>query len=476
MTELTVRYISWLVVASVATSIAAAYAALTLADRMRASATRWQRRAWLLEGSVALGGGIWSMHYLGMLAVQLPVEVRYYWPTVVLSALMAVAASGVVLDQISHTDSSQRRLAISALLMAAGIGGMHYTGMAAMRSRAMEMYQPWGIALAVVAAGTFAWVSLFVAARATCCTRCRKILRRVLAALLMGAGIAAMHYIAMATVSFHDMGAEPSMAHTLRVGSLGESGVGLVTAFVLIGTLVGAAFDERRITSLREAHEQLRKAHEQLSEANEQLRQINEELEFTQQELLRSQASLCEMNVDLNEISIRDGLTGVFNRRQFDRMLTTEFLRAARREGPIALLMIDVDFFKKLNDAHGHQHGDECLKQIGKMLGEVPKRGYDTVARYGGEEFTLLMPEASVEGACRKAEDIRQKALGLKLANEGNPATGGIVSLSIGVCVMWPQAGDHPDILLHEADTALYRAKRQGRNRVEMAGCGTEAA
>ena len=477
MSELTVRYLPWLVVASVATSIAAAYAALTLADRMRASTTVWQRRAWLAGGSVALGGGIWSMHYLGMLAVQLPVEVRYYWPTVILSALMSVAASAVVLKQISHTETTQRRLMLSALLMATGIGGMHYTGMAAMRSRAMEVYQPWGIVLAVVAAAIFAWTSLMIAARATNCTRCRTILRRLLASTLMGIGIAAMHYTAMATVTFHDMGMAPSFAHTMRVGLLGESGVGLVTAFVLIGTLAGAAFDESRITALREANEELRKAHEQLSDALNQLNAANDEdLEATQQELLRTQASLCDMNLDLNELSIRDGLTGVFNRRHFDRMLSTEFRRALRRQGPVALLMIDVDHFKNLNDTHGHQYGDDCLKRIATMLQEVPLRGYDLVARYGGEEFVVLMPESTPEGATRKAEEIRQAALALKLRNEGNPAAGGIVSISVGVCVLWPQPGDHPDLLLHEADTALYRAKRSGRNRVEVADCVSEVA
>ncbi|SEG60465.1 diguanylate cyclase (GGDEF) domain-containing protein [Bryocella elongata] len=483
MSELTVRYLPWLVVASVATSIASAYAALTLADRMRASTTVLQRTIWLSGGSIALGGGIWSMHYLGMLAVVLPVEVLYHWPTVILSALMAVAASAVVLEQISHAETTRRRLLASALLMAAGIGGMHYTGMAAMRSRAMEVYQPWGIVLAVAAAGVFAWTSLAVASRATNCTRCRTILRRTLASSLMGIGIAAMHYTAMATVHFHDMGAEPDLAHTIHVGLLGSCGVGILTAIVLLGTLAGAAFDERRITALSEAHEQLRKAHEQLSDAhnqlnsaNEELRMINEELEGTQQELLRMQASLCEMTVELNELSIRDGLTGVFNRRHFDRMLTTEFRRAVRRQGPVALIMIDLDHFKHLNDTHGHQHGDHCLKEIGKMLLEVPKRGYDMVSRYGGEEFAILMPEASLESAARKAEDIRQRALDLKLPNDGNPAAGGVVSLSIGVCVLWPQVGDHPELLIHEADTALYRAKRAGRNRVEMADCETEAA
>jgi len=484
MSHLTVRYLPWLVVASVATSIAAAYAALTLADRMRASTTPWQRRGWLLEGSLALGGGIWSMHYLGMLAVQLPVEVRYYWPTVLLSAMMAVAASAVVLSQLSHTaETSQRHQLMSALLMAMGIGGMHYAGMAAMRSRAMEAYEPWGIVLAIVSAGVFAWISLAVATRATYCTRCRKILRRLLASALMGVGIAAMHYTAMATVSFHDMRVVPNLAHTLRVGVIGEYGVGLVSAFVLLGTLAGAAFDERRIAALREAHdelskahEQLHDAHEQLSAANEQLRLTNEELEFAQQELLRSQASLCEMNVDLNELSIRDGLTGLFNRRHFDRMLETEFRRAVRRQGPVALMMIDVDFFKSLNDTQGHQQGDACLKQIAKMLQEIPMRGYDMVARFGGEEFAVLMPEANAEGASRKADEIRQGALALKLPNQGNPAAGGIVSLSVGVAVVWPQPGDRPEILVHEADDALYRAKRQGRNRVEMADRDTEAA
>lgn len=475
MAELSVRYVAWLVAASIGTSIAAAYAALTLADRVRAAGTVWQRRGWLLEGSLALGGGIWSMHYLGMLAVKLPYEVYYHWPTVLLSGMLAVAASAVVLEQISHKETTQIRLAGAALLMAAGIGGMHYIGMAAMRSRAMERYKPWGIVLAVLAAAVFAWISLKIATRATNCSRCRTLLRRLMASSLMGVGIAAMHYTAMLTVTFHDMGAEPGLAHTLRVGLLGEWGVGLVTALVLLGTLAGAAFDERRISALHEANEELRKAHEQLREAHDELRrthedmrEINEQLEHTQNELLRTQASLCDMNVSLNELSIRDGLTGVFNRRHFDRMLETEFRRAQRRQGPIALLMIDVDFFKKLNDTHGHQYGDECLKKIGDVLMDTPKRGYDVAARYGGEEFAVLMPEAHPDGALRKADAIRKRVLELGLENEGNTAANGLVSLSIGVCVCWPEEHQEPSFLLQEADAALYRAKHRGRNRVEF--------
>jgi diguanylate cyclase (GGDEF)-like protein len=345
---------------------------------------------------------------------------------------------------------------------------MHYTGMAAMRSRAMESYNPWLVALSMGAAMAFAWMSLAIAVRATTCIRCRMWARRLTAATLMGLGIAAMHYTAMAGAVFHDMGTEPSRTHTVQVGTLGACGIAALTVMVLAGTLAGAALDKRRLAGLGDAHAALEKAHQDLRAAHDLASAANAELEGAQDELLRTQASLCEMNLALSELSVRDGLTGVFNRRYFDRMLETEFKRAARAHAPIALLMLDVDYFKQLNDTQGHQQGDACLKQIAAMLLKMPLRDYDVVARYGGEEFVVLLPEAHPDGARQKAETIRERVLELALPNEASQAAGGLVSISVGLCVFLPKPGDDPQRLLKEADAALYRAKRAGRNRVEI--------
>jgi diguanylate cyclase (GGDEF)-like protein len=174
------------------------------------------------------------------------------------------------------------------------------------------------------------------------------------------------------------------------------------------------------------------------------------------------------VNAMLNELSARDGLTGLYNRRHFDAALETELRRAARNLKPISLLMIDVDCFKALNDGYGHQRGDDCLREVARVLEEHPRRGYDVVARYGGEEFVLLLPEADSCAARATAESIRHAVHALKIENHGS-TVGDTVTVSIGVCCDHPHIYDESGQFVRQADAALYEAKRLGRNRVEVA-------
>ena len=130
--------------------------------------------------------------------------------------------------------------------------------------------------------------------------------------------------------------------------------------------------------------------------------------------------------------------------------------------------MIDIDYFKTLNDRYGHPQGDECLRDVARVLEDQPRRGYDLVARYGGEEFAVLLPEAEAADAAMIAETIRQSVEELGFENLGS-AVAGVVTVSIGVCGRKPQIADDPDCLVACADAALYAAKRLGKNRVEMA-------
>ena len=130
--------------------------------------------------------------------------------------------------------------------------------------------------------------------------------------------------------------------------------------------------------------------------------------------------------------------------------------------------MIDVDCFKMLNDRYGHQRGDDCLRDIARVIEDLPRRGYDTSARYGGEEFAVLLPEADAAGAYKVAEAIRQGILDLKIDNEGCTPVPWL-TVSIGVCSRWPSVSQEPDTMIGDADTALYGAKQLGRNRVEIA-------
>jgi diguanylate cyclase (GGDEF)-like protein len=446
MQTLEIHYAIGLVIVSVLISICASFAALSLSDRVRAATTAGPRRFWLASGSIAMGVGIWSMHYLGMLALTLPVPIFYYWPTVLLSMLLAIAASSVALSVVSGEKLTAPRLLGGGLLMGAGIGAMHYTGMAAMRSSAMEHYNPWIVTLSVIAAAGFSWLALWIAF-ASRRSEQNETRMRMAGSVVMGLGIAAMHYIAMVGVRFTSDTMPFSMSGTVKVDGLGESVIAVVTGLILLVALGTATLDKWRFRDLQKAHKELMQA---------------------QDALLASQEELRAVNAMLNELSVRDGLTGLYNRRHFDAALDTELRRAARNLKPISLLMIDVDCFKALNDGYGHQRGDDCLRQVARVLAEHPHRGYDVAARYGGEEFVLLLPDADSYAARAAAESIRHAVLALKIENHGSTVSD-MVTVSIGIACDNPHRDDESGQFVREADAALYAAKRLGRNRVEAA-------
>lgn len=167
----------------------------------------------------------------------------------------------------------------------------------------------------------------------------------------------------------------------------------------------------------------------------------------------------------LLEQSVRDHLTGLFNRRYMEATLERELLRAIRKDLPLGLIMLDVDDLKRFNDTWGHAAGDEALRQLGSLLlNQV--RGEDIPCRYGGDEFILILPDASPEVTLQRAEQIAKLARWSYLKLDGQTLSA--VTLSIGVAV-FPEHGETSTAILKAADAALYRAKHAGRNRVSMA-------
>jgi len=164
----------------------------------------------------------------------------------------------------------------------------------------------------------------------------------------------------------------------------------------------------------------------------------------------------------LRQMVFIDGLTGVANRRCFDERLEVEWRRAARGASPLALLMLDVDHFKRFNDRYGHQVGDECLRQVAAAIKGGLLRPGDMVARYGGEEFVCILPGADFEGALNIAAGIEQAVRGLQIAHADSDVSD-VVTISIGVSMSLPQRDGDPARLLALADTQLYRAKHSGR-------------
>jgi diguanylate cyclase (GGDEF)-like protein len=173
-------------------------------------------------------------------------------------------------------------------------------------------------------------------------------------------------------------------------------------------------------------------------------------------------------NARLEELSMNDELTGVANRRRFDQALADEWSRARRHRLPIALALLDLDHFKRLNDSRGHREGDLCLQAVARHLDAAVRRTGDLVARWGGEEFALLLPGTDLAGAIAVAEELRAGIEALALPHEAAPA--GRVTASVGVAAAVPTPEEGPEGLVEAADRALYRAKDEGRNRVVAAG------
>ena len=172
-------------------------------------------------------------------------------------------------------------------------------------------------------------------------------------------------------------------------------------------------------------------------------------------------------NKELERLSTTDGLTGLANRRFFDDLSVREWRRCERMKKPMALVMVDVDHFKKYNDTYGHQGGDECLKAVAAQVARAAPRASDLAARYGGEEFVLVLGETTVDGAKWVANNIRQHVADLNIPHSASSI--GHVSVSCGVASLLPLEDMPFDILLKVADEALYKAKEQGRNTVVCA-------
>ncbi|HHQ6600924.1 TPA: sensor domain-containing diguanylate cyclase [Serratia fonticola] len=194
------------------------------------------------------------------------------------------------------------------------------------------------------------------------------------------------------------------------------------------------------------------------------IRQINQSVQ-TEVELVRTRDQLTLMNHTLEELALLDGLTGLANRRQFDIALKNEMTRAARNDRSVALLMLDIDYFKQFNDIYGHVAGDQCLQQLGRMLQSMVNRPGDLMARYGGEELAIILPDTDLQGAIAFAERVLEGIRQLKIAHTGSPL--GIITASIGASAKVPHPyNDTPLSLVSVADNALYTAKKGGKNRV----------
>lgn len=184
---------------------------------------------------------------------------------------------------------------------------------------------------------------------------------------------------------------------------------------------------------------------------------------FDISERKQTEQKLIELQKELEQLSFKDGLTGVANRRMFDSVMEMEWLNAKRNRQPLTLIMIDIDYFKQYNDHYGHVQGDDCLKRVSQALSDSASRARDFVARFGGEEFVLILPESNADAAAAVAERCRKAIFKLQIPHDKSHISQ-LLSISLGVGTVTPGPHDQPLDFINTVDKRLYQAKQSGRN------------
>jgi diguanylate cyclase (GGDEF)-like protein len=267
---------------------------------------------------------------------------------------------------------------------------------------------------------------------------------------------------------------------SVSIGVVAALAITVIAA--LARTLVLHARLARRTRELERELDHRQRAEAELQGIRDDLenrvRERTQALEARNEELSRLRLALETANQRLKRLVAVDALTGIANRRHFDRALDRELRRARRERQPLSLIFLDLDEFKRFNDNYGHTQGDEVLRRVALTLDETFRRGGDLVARYGGEEFAVVLPGVDARRAGLYAERLRRRVWRLAINNAASQVSDRI-TISAGVATAIPHAPEFidatPDALLRAADQALYRAKCQGRNRVCMAASAAVA-
>jgi diguanylate cyclase (GGDEF)-like protein len=400
---------------SLIVAVAASYVAFALAAHI--STTKgWAAAYWLAGGAIAMGTGIWSMHFVGMLAFELPIPMSYGIEATVASLVIAVIVAGFALYIVSNQVLGPWTLGIGAIVLGLGIASMHYTGMAAMEIAPPLTYDAWlvigSIAIAVAASA----LALSLAFRLRSPTMANVMSKRLFGALAMGVGICAMHYVGMEAAQF-----APGTICTAPGLQVDQQWLAIAVAastFLFLGaTMLILTID------VRLAH--------QLDEANARIAALARE----------------------------DPLTGLANRRTFLDHLDAAFRARTRDKSELAVLFLDLDGFKDVNDTLGHAAGDALIVEVAARLRKAVRQD-DLVARFGGDEFAVL--QSRITGAA-DAATLAEK-IGTAVAQRcviGHDDVA--VTASIGIALTTEATGTPTDLMV-QADLALYRAKDDGRN------------
>lgn len=406
-----------LIVISFLVAFIASFVALDSAGKI-SDASRLAALFWRIAGGMTLGIGIWAMHFIGMLSMQMPVSMHYeVWLTLASLGIAILAATTALNIAVRRSSLSRSRLFIATLILSSGVVAMHYLGMAAMMFDDSIRWNKTAVSLSVViavlASGAALWLAFHLRHKHK-----GVLINRIAAAILMSVAICAMHYTGMYAAHI------PHSPHSMP-GGVSEFGLSVwvcATTLILLGIML--------IISMVDSHRRTNRL-------TENLRQLNKQLEL--------QARF-------------DALTGLANRQQMDLNLQDCLHTALLTKKQFAVLFLDIDHFRLVNDAWGHYVGDELLISVAQRITSRLSPGM-TLARLGSDEFILLLPESDDEKIASLAmtllDDIRRP-----FSICGHTLN---LTLSVGVS-LYPQHGETLHELKFNADAAMHHIKQEGRN------------
>ncbi|MFW0765729.1 putative bifunctional diguanylate cyclase/phosphodiesterase [Trabulsiella odontotermitis] len=373
---------------------------------------------WRISGGATLGMGIWSMHFIGMLAMKMPMMMNYDIPLTLVSLLAAIAASMLSITiAVNGVILSRKNLLLATLILSSGIVTMHYVGMSALRVQDGIHWSRWLVAASIIIAVTASGIGLWLAFSLRLNSK-GALVNRIAAAMVMGLAITAMHYTGMSAATFS------SHAHALP-GGVSERGLSIwvsATTLAILGVMLMMSI----LDSQRRSH----RLTEHLQRLNQQLAQ---------------QAHY-------------DGLTGLANRTQIDLSIERCIENALPNRQRFALIFMDLDRFRLVNDAWGTHVGNHLLLSVANRISTCLSAQM-TLARLSGDEFILLAPDTDAHDATELASRIAER-LRCPFYESGQIIQ---VSLSMGIS-LFPDHGVTLHDLKLRADTAMYNIKQLGRN------------
>jgi len=554
-----------LVILSLLIATLAAFASISHVELMRATPSSSARFRWHLIGAVVMGAGVWNMHFIGMVAFRLPLDVYFDPGMALLSVLPAIAAGYIALNILHNPKPSAAAIMMGGALMGLGIGAMHYIGMSGMRVEAQMLYQPGLFVLSVIVAIVMASAALSVprlmaALQGKSQTRSDGLLFKLVSALFIGLAISSLHYVAMGATVFLPVNEPPA---AIPAQALDESLIAtlavIASVFILVISTITVIFRFRLMAVDKAAEASAQEARrledrfskivtrlpgmvyqfqltpdghmsfpyasdaiqsiygatpeavkedasaliqlthpddldgllESIHESSETLTGWRHEyrVRLDQGERWFQGNAVPEQQADgstlwngfitdvteqkhyearIHELVFYDELTGLPNRRLFEDRIELALAASQRHQQYGALLFLDLDDFKSLNDTLGHSFGDELLKILAQILTKR-LRDLDTIARLGGDEFVIIIGDigADQEQAALHAERLAEDLLRLITEPVNLNGYQYRCAASIGI-TLFSGAEQSSEELLRRADTAMYEAKSAGRGMIRF--------